>query len=295
MGRSILLYSSAAIEPGEFIRFVVEAGGRITDEEMIRGQISSGDCHVWLYMLRDQLAGRFEEPEEGVVTKLKAPVKACVDLQLSHHKGSGSLALEFSSRFVQRWPGVATCAAYDVLTAADVERLLEEPRSLSILSAEIKVLLSTPSNLAGMLDGLGGITIDASDDDMVASTRRDLGVIEGAHFDPCQDQVLGFVPSENSRVWLLRSMLTASGEATASSLAERLISIATRHLGTRPSCMIRIMTGYGASSDSERVAFVISERVLRFSPGVVIGIFERTLDAGEISNLIESGRGLFIA
>ena len=296
MGRCISLYSSAAIGPDEFLLFIAAIGGQIIDEEAIDGRISSGDCHVWFYAARAGITGKFEEPTERVETKLGAPVKVRVDLNLSHHEGSGPLALQFAYDFARRWPAVAACAVCEVLTVTDVKELLSDPHGPLIASAAIRILSTTAPDLVGAIGGVGGITIDANDIDMVASAQKEIGAMEGAAaYDSRRDQIVGFVPSENAYLWILRSAVTSDSDKSSDDPDERLSSIVVAHLGTRPSEVICVLMGYGASDESDHTALVFSERILQSQLGVVVGIFHSILDAARLGQMLESGRGTFIA
>jgi hypothetical protein len=297
VGRTISIYSSTAIEPDEFLCFVASAGGEITDEKTIRGHISSGRCRVWFYRVREQLAGNFEAPEESVELKLGAPVRACVDLQLSHHEGSGDLALKFAYRFAQKWHSVASCAAYEALTSADIELRLAEPHWPFILSSAVKLLFTaTPKpKIESVIEWLGGIKIDASDLDLVASAQKNMKVFDGTHYDPRHDEIIGYVPAGNADVWVLCSALAEEGEGAATEPDERLITVAAHHLGTCPSWMIRLLIGYGASPEIERVALAFSHRAIQLQSGIAVGIFAFVLDAEGLSRMVESERGFLIA
>lgn len=288
MSRTISLYSSAAIAAEELFRFIADEGGEIFDDKEISGRVSSGSCHVWFYGLREQLAGSFEEPEEDVIARLGAPVMARVDLHLSHHEGSSRLALRLAHRFAERWPAVATVAARLVLTGPDVARLLAGARVPPILSASLQLMFVSTPEPGASISAFGGLVIDRSDPALLDSAGKEVGALDGARYDPTVDRILGFIPSGDTDVWILHRALTGPGEGSAIDPADQVVSMATRRLGARPSSVIRVLIGYNASREGERVALDFSDKLLRTLPGVAVGIFGLILDLQEIEEMIES-------
>ncbi|APR75127.1 Hypothetical protein A7982_00473 [Minicystis rosea] len=292
MGRTISLYSSTAIPLAAAIDFFTGLGGEIVDPESIDVSVTAGESRVWGYGLRAALAGAFETPDDRVPVRLGAPVATRLDLQLSHHAESGPLALEIGRQFSARWPSVATCAAYDVLTAQDVARMSAGGRWVSMLGREVDLLWAAPEPGVGAeIEGLSGMALDAHDVDMIADAEEQVRALNGGHLDPTRERVIGMIPAGNAYVWILGS----TGPTPAVETGGPLDNLVTQTLGTRAAASIGVLIGYGASREAQRVALLFSERALRSRRGVLMGLFEMILDAVEMEEMLRSGRGLLIA
>lgn len=287
MSQSISLFSSHPIEPADFAKFILDLRGEITDATEIDGSVQRDGSHVWFYGVRAQLAGEFEQPEEGVETKLGHPVRVRVNFHLSHDEGSEPLALLVAYEFVRRWPAVATCTAEAIMTAAGVERLLATGRPFPLLcQPDIRLLFATAPHLAFLIDEFSGLNIDPCDVNMETSIIKELKKLNGAEFDPDSEKIMGLISCAEGDIWIVSSPQRQElGEDS------RLCSIARRWLESSSAYVARVVAGYGASDEARRIAITFAERALRSQVSVLIGLFHFVLDLEELTKARARGQG----
>src|SRR5580698_884610 len=151
MSRSMSLYWPYSIAEADFLSCVSKLDGRVQDEKDLDVAFSSGNCHVWVYGVRGNLAGRFESASETVVERLGSPALSSITLNLSHEPEAATLALNVARELLCRWPGLMQCAMYKALTLQDVKRTLP-----SILGGCACIALDADPLISNTIANLGG-------------------------------------------------------------------------------------------------------------------------------------------
>jgi hypothetical protein len=291
MSQSLSLYSSQRIDAPDFVQFIHELGGEITDDGNLDARITSNDSHVWFYGVRRQLEGQFETPEDGVAAKLGHPVQAGIDVSLSHNTGSEPLALLVAHEFARRWPAVATCTANAVITARGIERLRAAGGAFpSLYQPDIRILSATAPLLTSLIDEFSGLNVDSCDLSMVKSAIKELKKLSGAEIDPANEKIIGLIPCAEGDAWIVscRDLLDLGEDADAEG---GLLSLVKRHFDASSAYVVRVVVGYGASDAAIRTAITFVGRVLRPQASVMIGLFHFILDLEELTKARASGQG----
>jgi hypothetical protein len=284
MSATVAIYSFSPITEAELVRFVADVGGEIQEEDALDAHFAAGDSHVWIYYMRKELSGDSETLEQDFLDALGAPVKLALYLHFSIKPGSGILALSIARAFAQRWPAATSFVAYDVMTAADIARVLRGERWAPIVGADVELLFPAAPDPKGAIEGLGGLVVDQSDRGLIASAEKEVRVLNGASYDPARERIVGFIPAGEIYAWILE-------RTAALDMHPYFLSLAANRLGAVPMSVLRIVLGYGASRAAERAAFVFCERMLQSQLGVVFGAFDLILDAEGVGEMLDSGRG----
>jgi hypothetical protein len=287
MSQSISLYSSQRIDASDFVQFIHELGGEITDDGDLDARITSNDSHVWFYGVRSQLEGQFETPEDGVEAKLGHPVQAGIGVYLSHNSGSEPLALRVAHEFARRWPAVATCTADAIMTKAGVKRLIATGASFPLLcSPDIQLLFATAPELAALIDDFSGLNIDPCDVNMEASAAKEIKKLNGAEVDPSSERIIGFIPCAEGDAWIV-----SCPERQELDEDSGLQPAARQWLRSSSAYVVRVVIGYGASDEARRITITFSERALEPQASVLFGLFHFILDLEELTKARASGQG----
>jgi hypothetical protein len=289
MSRSILLYWPYTIEEATFLSCIRELGGTVQDEESLDVAFRCGDCHVWIYGARRNLAGRFESTSESTVERLGAPARLGVTLNLSHEPEAATLALEVARQFLHRWPGLVQCAMYQALTFQDVKRTLS-----AILSKCTCIALGAEPSISDIIDNLGGLVIGRDDHQLIESISAELRALKDGLFDPSQDEVVGLLPLGTGHIWLLRRPFPAES-ASLDQVGHKVREQAVQRLGQVPVCLLRMVSEYRDTHEVEDTVTLFFERLLERTTGVMLGLFFLDLELVDIDRMLAGDEGMLVA
>ncbi|WP_437950924.1 hypothetical protein WME98_09090 [Sorangium sp. So ce296] len=285
------MYFEERVEERDFECFMASIGGEVIDGDRLSVRFSAGRVHVWIYGARSTLRGVFERPEEGVVLRLRRKPESSVSLVLSSEIESGPLAVIVALQILRRWKGVVQLAVYSFV-GPDVENEMGKVSGLRLLGLDISLFFVSSVEIGFALEGFDAIEIDPADRGMVESGLSALRRIYGADFDENEEALAAVVVHGGDDFWLLRRV--GSEDRCGCSYEGRVAVSVESRLGGRPMCEYRLVMGCQASNDAATFAVSLAAALLRFSPGVMAGIFDHVLDIGELEGLLASGEGVFV-
>jgi hypothetical protein len=289
MSRSLSLYWSHSISEADFLACVSDIGGVVSDQQRLDVSFSSGDCYVWMYAVRDHLAGRFESPSPTVAVRLGEPVKMGVTLNLSHEQDAAIVALHVAREFLRRWPGRIACAVYTALGLDDAQRTLS-----AILGGAVCLAFVSEPSIAAMSGDLGGLVIEQSGSDLTLSIRAELRAAYAEHFDPDQDEIVALLPVGTRHAWLLRRSLV-TWFAPGSEVDQVVRDRARRILGQTPASLFRLVFDRDDTEEDENVKNLIVQRLLKHERGAMIGLFFLDLELDDVARMLAAGQSMLIS
>jgi hypothetical protein len=292
MSQTLSLYSPETIDMEDLAKFVAEIGGFFFDDARADAGVSRDGCHVWIYGIPGALAGKFEEPEQAVTTRLGRPVKVRLDLQLSSASGSEVLALDIASAFTNSWPSaVASAAVHRVMSSRELgSYAFDRTQAPNAMGRGLDLMVTSLPPLSGAVIELGGLVVPELGDDQ-AIAQQWAAEMNFAP-DPHKDRALGFVLESNAGVCILRPTPCAEGETDMGLTPDKIHMIAQAKLTQPIRWHIGLVTGWGAMQESGGLCFALARRILRDCEGVVVGLFDTVLGADDISRL--RGVGAFV-
>ncbi len=109
MPEPISLISNSEIKPEEFLDFLNSSGVILNPDHIYDGRISQGDRHIWIALDNSELKNFEVEEIELITQKLAGRPKTHILLDISQTPGSKQLAIDFASKFAERW----NCIMYE--------------------------------------------------------------------------------------------------------------------------------------------------------------------------------------
>jgi hypothetical protein len=103
MSDEIFLVFYDPVEPERFLDLVEEIGGERRPDEWTGAILSDEDRHVWVFVDNISVASIEPDDREEYESKLGAPVRAQVVLDISSTEGSDRLALKLIDSAAERW------------------------------------------------------------------------------------------------------------------------------------------------------------------------------------------------
>jgi len=287
MGRSIAIYFTEAIREDDFMAFVSETGGCVTDDTDLDLWFSgSGGASVWIYGTRSAFSGHFEAPTEGELAALGASPKVGLVLSLSHEVESGPLALRITLAMLRRWRGLAWAIVGGVFDHSNMDDLANARVALNCFC----VFCSLGVQLDGVLEQFDAMLMDA---ELMPYAQAALRQIPWINVDLHRDVIVAMLAAgHHDDVWLVK---TDGHHTTPKSFFEDYVfRNVERTIGGSRYALQVVLRRDPDSMDADRTAVRLAAALVHDGQGLVAGWFDRALGVEDLARILEGEERYFV-
>jgi hypothetical protein len=279
MSVSVNILFTVKITPDDFVGFVREQGGFISNEKEINGGFNSNGASVWFYNLATEL-NPVDESNKTYLSEVKAylavPASCYIYFELSSRKYSYALMLQIAYKLSKVWPIFVDCCVQDIFT---YEKISEE-----ILFQSYNTILGKSFSFF-FSDNPEKSIIDFMDENF--SVRSIIAVGNKEDFLLDEEDILGCISISDLDVYFSVVYEYEHQEWGFTNLVEQ-------QLDTTPGYFCEIVFGDRLDHSHNKALLMLIANFQQHTKSVGLGLFRKVLQRKDLEEMMIQGNVTFV-